>query len=246
MGFCRAVKKQVSNTGSSKAANDTSNYDAQVSKGLMAVFMKATLAEQTMIDLILTADELCNSSDSEDKQLTDIFSFLEMSYDAQQAAENGGASCFSGPEGVTFLPVYGVTGCQCCDTAPAFSTHLHPKHVASTPLKKLVVTQRCAGHKKLSVMGLMATDIFRTSVQKSAAVSFVAGGTPQKQRVIRNGASLKRNSQANSAAAAAAAAAAMGDSDSDEGEPLDFLKACLTMVTPRNSFRAVTGSVLLV
>lgn len=76
----------------------------------MAVFMKATLAEQSMIDLILTADELCNSADSEEKQLSDLFAALEIEYDAQKAADVGGTPCFSGPDG-TFLPRFPPLQC---------------------------------------------------------------------------------------------------------------------------------------
>lgn len=86
------------------------NFDAQVSKGLMSVFMKATQAEQAMMDLILTAAETCNSALSEEKQLSDLFAVLGMEYDATKA-DDGGVLCFSGPEGMLSL------SCVLCDAS---------------------------------------------------------------------------------------------------------------------------------
>jgi hypothetical protein len=76
------------------------SMDAQVSKALMGVFMKATEVESALTDLILAANAKCNSSSSEDKQLSDLFEFLGVTYDAGKAKQMGGTPCFSGPEGV--------------------------------------------------------------------------------------------------------------------------------------------------
>ena len=83
----------------------------------MAVFMKATLVEQAMMDLIICVHETCNSADSEEKQLQSIFSALGKQYDSERAAETGGAPCFSGPEGMALLLSMGLTACNpatCC------------------------------------------------------------------------------------------------------------------------------------
>lgn len=69
----------------------------------MAVFMKATLVEQAMMDFIVCANESCDSRDSEENQLQDIFSALGLQYDQEKASDIGGASCFSGPEGVSIV-----------------------------------------------------------------------------------------------------------------------------------------------
>jgi hypothetical protein len=74
--------------------------DALISKALMGVFMKATQGESAVADLILAAHDKCNSADSEERQLSDLFKLLGVHYDAGKAMERGGTPCFSGPEGV--------------------------------------------------------------------------------------------------------------------------------------------------
>jgi hypothetical protein len=138
--------------------------DMQISKALMGVFMKATQVESAVTDLILAANAKCNSANSEEKQLTDLFDFLGVTYDAGKAKEMGGTQCFSGPEGVqhfTFRLMFQIefqrlgrissSSSQTCQTvciqAYTFQTRLF-----------------FSGHRKLSVIGLMATEIFRTRV----------------------------------------------------------------------------------
>lgn len=77
----------------------------------MTVFMKATEVEEAMIDFILLANRTCCSADSEEKQLSDIFSELGLQYDADAAAEMGGTPCFSGPEGKAQAYLY-VWNCK--------------------------------------------------------------------------------------------------------------------------------------
>jgi hypothetical protein len=74
--------------------------DAQISKALMGVFMKATQVEAAVTDLILAANATCSSESSEEKQLSDLFEFLGITYDAGKAKTMGGTPCFNGPEGV--------------------------------------------------------------------------------------------------------------------------------------------------
>jgi hypothetical protein len=83
--------------------------DAQISKALMGVFMKATQVEAAVTDLILAASATCSSSSSEEKQLSALFEFLGITYDAGKAKMMGGMPCFSGPEGVSnfFSPSLG-------------------------------------------------------------------------------------------------------------------------------------------
>jgi hypothetical protein len=99
-------KSNTNGKGTSLEKESNKDLEAQVSKGLMAVFMKATHAEQALTDLILTADEACSSEDSEEKQLSDLFVFLGLQFDAEKAAEMGGTPCFSGPEGIPPMALY--------------------------------------------------------------------------------------------------------------------------------------------
>lgn len=199
--WCRLSKK-VSDTGSrNKAPSDEhkANLEAQISKGLMGVFMKATQVEEAVTDLILLTDETCCSADSEDMQLSGLFRALGIDYDAEKAADLGGTPCFSGPEGLLldfFLE----------SVAPA--EHHHTDHTEREQ-------KRCcnyAGHKKISVIGLMASEYFRSVLTPSIG-SPQAGG----RQAIGKAQSMKRSSIAIASAKAALATLDMDGSDSDTG-----------------------------
>ena len=101
MAYWYRLAKKGAN-GNSRAASDDSknNHEAQISKGLMQVFMRATQVEGAMTDLVVSIDQTCNTAESEDKQLSDICRFLGLNYDSDKAAGEGGMPCFSGPEGI--------------------------------------------------------------------------------------------------------------------------------------------------
>lgn len=75
------------------------NLDAQVTKGLMNVFMNTAHIEAAITDLIMTAQRVCSTTDSEEKQLSALFAALGATHDVEQAADMGAATCFTGPEG---------------------------------------------------------------------------------------------------------------------------------------------------
>lgn len=99
---CR-LKKVVSNNGRSGADSGNANHDAQISKGLMNVFMKAAQFEAAMTDLITVAQKACTSTETEEQQLTAVFKALGITYDVDKAADVGGTPCFSGPEGAVSM-----------------------------------------------------------------------------------------------------------------------------------------------
>jgi hypothetical protein len=96
LSVCRLAK-----TANNQAGRDVadSSMDAQISKALMGVFMKATQVEAAVTDLILAANANCSTASSEEKQLSDLFEFLGITYDAGKAKTMGGTPCFNGPEG---------------------------------------------------------------------------------------------------------------------------------------------------
>jgi hypothetical protein len=161
--------------------------DAQISKALMGVFMKATQVEAAVTDLILAANANCSTTNSEEKQLSDLFEFLGITYDAGKAKTMGGTPCFNGPEGVRqrLFPVEAST--LPVDTIWLRMISFQPVAAGlyATVHTRLFSTTLwfCAGHKKLSVIGLLATGIFRSTVANrcaghagAAATAIVAEG----------------------------------------------------------------------